>query len=161
MSLILPSPSDAEIADGGISSISTFLTNRQLLLAIDDASSACLGFADFSFKPNDATTQGTPTATGSIRFLWYALGHRAVGQALLDAAESSLRDAGATSCEAFQTEYLAFHKNLSDRLMHVRALFTQNGYTLAGGEVYINWENFGESLQRLEADGACVQADRP
>jgi hypothetical protein len=39
---------------------------------------------------------------GSIRFLWYERGHRAAGQALLEAAESNLRDQGMSRIEAMR-----------------------------------------------------------
>ena len=58
---------------------------------MDDTSSACLGFVDFFTKPKGGT-ENTAT-TGSIRYLWYALGHRTVGQTLLDATESALKAA--------------------------------------------------------------------
>ena len=100
---ILPADPASGATDSS-SDTSTFLANRQLLLAMDGPT--CLGFVDFSFKSDD-TPQNAATTVGSIRYLWYSLGQRAVGQALLDAAESSLKEAGATHCEAFQTPSVA------------------------------------------------------
>lgn len=118
----------------------TYLKERRLLLAIRQ-DGACVGFVDYN------------ASEAQIRFLWYALGHRAVGQELLDRTEQALREAGATSATAFDVPYLPFHKNLSDRLMHVRGLLTQNGYTLKGGEVYINWDHYVDALPQLHQQG--------
>lgn len=119
---------------------SSYLKARRLLLAIG-AAGDCVGFVDYN------------ATEAQIRFLWYALGHRSAGQQLLDSAEKALREAGATTATAFDVAYLPFHKNLSDRLMHVRALFSQNGYTLDGGEVYINWDHYVDALPQLQRQG--------
>ena len=117
---------------------------KQLLLAVEDGE--VTGYVDL-LTPDD----GSPT-TGHIRYLWYDPGHRKAGEALLDAAEQALAEAGAERVQAFGPGIMPFHKNLSDRCVHIRALFTIRGYELTGGELYINWDNFAESLERLKAD---------
>ena len=56
--------------------------------------------------------------------------------------------------------WLPFHKGLSDRAVHLRALLTMRGYEISGGELYINWQNFAEhgGLARLAADAAALPA---
>jgi GNAT superfamily N-acetyltransferase len=87
---------------------------------------------------------------GSIRFLWYERGHRAVGQALLEAAERNLRDQGMSRIEAMRNrdQYLFHHvscAHLSDHLEHVQALLKMNGYRPVDGEVVLDWPNYAPS----------------
>src|SRR5947209_16473103 len=85
---------------------------------------------------------------GSIRFLWYERGHRAAGQALLEAAERNLRDQRMSQIEAVRNrdKYRFYHVScghLSDHLEHVRALLTLNGYRPIDGEVVLDRPNYG------------------
>ena len=98
---------------------------KQLLLAVEDGE--VTGYVDF-LTPDDSN----PT-TGHIRYLWHDPGHRKAGEALLDAAERALAAAGAERVQAFGPGIMPFHKNLSDRCVHIRALFTIRGYELTGG----------------------------
>ncbi len=87
---------------------------------------------------------GGPPPRGAIRFLWYARGHRAAGQALLEAAEKHLCAQDAGSDIAFHQDYRypfyhIGHAYLSDRLEHIHALFGINGYQRCAGEVYLLW----------------------
>ncbi|NPV45824.1 MAG: GNAT family N-acetyltransferase [Armatimonadetes bacterium] len=84
---------------------------------------------------------------GILRALWYARGHRAAGQALLEAAQDHLRDQGVTAVMAFHQDYRhpfyhMGHAYLSDRLEHIHALLGMNGYQRCAGEVYLEWPNF-------------------
>jgi len=100
-----------------------------------------VGFTDF----------GVQDGVGCIRYLWYEPGFRAAGEALLDAAEASLHRGGSRRISAFAPSILPFHKNLSDRSGHLRALFTMRGYAVSSGEVYLTWRDFGASLPQLAA----------
>ena len=124
---------------------------HRLLLAVESGGDVA-GYCD-CLLPETGSKDQTAAASASIRFLWYDPGHRAAGAALLDAAENTLRGAGATRIKAFDRGVMPFHKNLSDRLVHIRALFTARGYTHAGGELYLGWRNFAEeALERLRSD---------
>jgi ribosomal protein S18 acetylase RimI-like enzyme len=84
---------------------------------------------------------------GAIRFLSYPRGRRAVGQALLDAAERYLRDRGIGQVTAFHQDhryrFYHFHNAyLSDRLDHVQALMAFNGYEKCAGEVFLDWPEY-------------------
>ena len=82
---------------------------------------------------------------GAIRFLLYRPGERATGQSLLDRAMECFPD---------RDRVLAFHQNfrydfyhrrycyLTDRLGHIQALFQCNGFSKAGGEVCMDWDDF-------------------
>jgi GNAT superfamily N-acetyltransferase len=102
-----------------------------------------LGFAHTAVgyrKPNE------PRQTGLVRFLWYRPGERAAGQALLDAAERTLRALGRTGVVVFpQVHRYPFYylssAYLSDRLGHVAALLGMNGYQRTAGEVYFHWRD--------------------
>lgn len=110
------------------------------------------GYCDFLLPGLDPKDKSVATR-GTVRFLWYDIGHRVAGEALLDASEDVLRNAGATRVKAFGPGVMPFHKNLSDRLVHIRALFTARGYQHVGGELYLGWPNFAEeSLERLQRD---------
>ena len=88
-----------------------------------------------------------PKAVGIIRFLYYERGHRAAGQALLDAAETYFRDHQIASVQAFMQRYrYAFycfsHSYLSNSLDQVEALLGFNDYTKIGGEVFLDWTDY-------------------
>jgi GNAT superfamily N-acetyltransferase len=84
---------------------------------------------------------------GIIRFAWYERGHRAAGQALLSAAEDMFiqRDIGGVRAFHQHYVYAFYHLHsayLSDRVEHVHALLSSNGYRRVGGEVYLDWPDF-------------------
>jgi ribosomal protein S18 acetylase RimI-like enzyme len=104
---------------------------------------AVVGFVHTAVGPG---AEGEPER-GSIRFLWYERGHRAAGQALLQAAESDLRGKGMRQVEAVRNgdKYFFYHVNpahLSDHLEHVQALLKINGYRPIGGEVVLDWPHY-------------------
>lgn len=81
---------------------------------------------------------------GVVRFLWYPRGRRDVGQSLLEAAESWLRQQGIGAVlvypQTYRYRFFSFaHTYLSDHLDHVQALFLFNGYRKTGGEVSLDW----------------------
>jgi GNAT superfamily N-acetyltransferase len=105
---------------------------------------AIVGFVHFAVGP----LKEGEAERGSIRFLWYERGHRAAGQALLDAAERNLRDQRMSRIEAIRSRdtYRFYHLSsghLSDHLEHVRALLTLNGYRPIDGEVVLDHPNYG------------------
>jgi GNAT superfamily N-acetyltransferase len=79
---------------------------------------------------------------GFIHFLTYAVGHRKVGQAILEACERHFRGRAVSTIRAFDGHFYRFHHLgfplVSDRMGHVYGLFGMNGYKLAGeGEVFL------------------------
>ena len=81
---------------------------------------------------------------GVIRFLAYRRGERATGDALLEAAESWMRERGLERStvmpQVWRYPFYGFsHAYLSDRLDHVQALVRFRGYTRSGGEVFLDW----------------------
>ena len=145
------------------SQLGRYLPTRQLLLALaEGCESEVVGFVDFGTLSTHPSA-GRGTVEGHIRYLWFEPGRRAAGQALLEAAERTLRSLAVSqegrlarirTLKAFALPYLAFHKHLSDRLVHIRALFSCNGYSISGGEVYMSWPDFSGHLERLEAEGS-------
>ena len=128
----------------------SYRKRQKLVLAVDSSGNAT-GYCDYVLP--EARSKDKVATSGAVRFLWYDAGHRIAGEALLDAAEGALRDAGATRVTAFKPGIMPFHKNLSDRLVHIRALFTARGYKHLGGELYLGWSNFAEeALERLRND---------
>lgn len=84
---------------------------------------------------------------GVVRFFCYRRGRRAAGQLLLDAAEDYLRRRGLRRVAAGwqQCCYPFYHLEpayLSDRLDHVHALLSLNGYRRASGEVFLDWPDY-------------------
>lgn len=81
---------------------------------------------------------------GVIRFLACRRGERAVGDALLQAAESWMRERGlghsTVMPQVWRYPFYGFpHAYLSDHLDHVQALVRFRGYTRSGGEVFLDW----------------------
>jgi GNAT superfamily N-acetyltransferase len=90
--------------------------------------------------------RGAAPTPGVIRFLAYSRGERAAGQQVLEAAHRQLRDLGVESSSAFPQEYRYpfYHLKsayLSERMDHVQALLSLNGYRVRRGEVYLDWPN--------------------
>ena len=81
---------------------------------------------------------------GVIRFLAYRRGERATGDALLEGAESWMRERGLEHVrvmpQVWRYGFYGFpHAYLSDHLDHVQALVRFRGYTRSGGEVFLDW----------------------
>ena len=100
-----------------------------------------LGFAQAAVEEPDEARGGP---RGAIRFLGYRPGHRSAGQALLEAAESYLREERMPEVVAFHQDhrwpcYHFEHAYLTDRLTHVEGLLGLNGYQRVAGEVYFDW----------------------
>ena len=88
---------------------------------------------------------------GLIRFLTYQPGCRSVGQALLEESEKYLRDLGMDEIRAFRITYAHddysyrfYHLGfglVSDKTMHIYALFRMNGYEINStrqGEIFMD-----------------------
>ena len=113
------------------------LRDQAVIVARDGRS--ILGFAHAVIASPD---EHNPGDRGAIRFLCYERGQRAAGQALLEAAEASLRQRGMNVIDAFDQHFAwSFHHlehaYLSDHLAHVGALLRFNGYTRHRGEVFL------------------------
>jgi len=85
--------------------------------------------------------------TGAMRSLWYERGRRAVGQALLEAAEQHVQACGMTRATAWRVNspyrfYHVMYAHLSDRADHVNALLRMNGYEPVDGEVILDWPDY-------------------
>ncbi|NKB66433.1 MAG: GNAT family N-acetyltransferase [Candidatus Latescibacteria bacterium] len=81
---------------------------------------------------------------GVIRFLAYRRGQRPVGDALLAAAESWMREhklpRSVVLPQPWGYSFYGFpHTYLSDHLDHVQALLRYRGYSKSGGEVFLDW----------------------
>lgn len=105
--------------------------------------SALRGFAHTAVRKE----KDGPADVGVIRFLWYERGFRAVGQALLAAAEERLRRAGldrvlACHCDDGYRFYHVRYGHLSDHLEHVQALLKLAGYDAVDGEVVLDWPSY-------------------
>ena len=100
-----------------------------------------VGFAHVAHDPVGENQEGP---VGAMRFLGYEQGHRAAGQALLEAAETHLRDKGVTEIVAFHQDFRwpCFHLDHSyctGSLTHIEGLLGMNGYSRCAGEVYLDW----------------------
>lgn len=70
---------------------------------------------------------------GVLRIFWYEAGHRAAGEALLDAAEGHLAALGMPRIEVMQSKrgvdwHQAPHTNLTSHAAHISALLLSRGY---------------------------------
>ncbi|MFC1637145.1 GNAT family N-acetyltransferase [Planctomycetota bacterium] len=104
------------------------------------------GFIQLGAKPKNANEQQTERE-GMIRFFWYEPGHRAAGQALLDAGEQILRDHGIRHVQAFHQHYTyrfyqLEYSYLSTHLGHIDALLRLNKYRRTAGEVFLQQIDF-------------------
>ena len=84
---------------------------------------------------------------GVIRFFGYERGARAVGQAVLERAETYLKTFNVSRIFAFPQDcryrfYHFEHAYLSDALDQVQGLLGFNGYHRSNGEVYLDWEDY-------------------
>ena len=84
---------------------------------------------------------------GVVRFLAYRPGERAVGKALLEAAEAWLRGRGRAEIIAGHSAFMYpfYHlpfAHMSERMAHITALFGMAGYVPAESEVLFEWPEF-------------------
>lgn len=83
---------------------------------------------------------------GLVRFFHYRAGARPAGQALLEAAESRLRDFGVGQIRAFSYFGYRFHRFChgfqSDRMGHVGALLSMNDYRITRGIILLELPDF-------------------
>lgn len=84
---------------------------------------------------------------GAIRFLCYEPGDRPSGLALLHHTVSYLRDQNVAQIRAFdqRDQYAFYHRNhayLSDRIGHVQALLSCEGFVANSGEVHLDWDDY-------------------
>ena len=83
----------------------------------------------------------------AIRFLSYAPGNRASGLALLRHTIGYFREENFVQILAFDQDdqYPFYHRNhayLSDRVGHVQALLSCEGFTADQGEVHLDWDDY-------------------
>lgn len=84
---------------------------------------------------------------GAIRFLCYAPGDRESGLALIRHTVDFFRDSDVAHIRAFhqRERYPFYHRNhayLSDRIGHVQALLSCEGFVKQGGEVHLDWDDY-------------------
>lgn len=123
---------------------------NETLLVAKESSGEIAGFVHVAVAApatEDWHVKGEP---GLIRFLSYPVGRRAVGNALLEAAEAWLRERGRSEVVALDARYLypCYHlpfAHLSERIAHVPPLLGMGGYAVAESEVLFAWEDFGVS----------------
>ncbi|UCH36481.1 MAG: GNAT family N-acetyltransferase [Armatimonadota bacterium] len=117
------------------------------MLVARGANSEVAGFVHLAVAA-PPTEDGHPKdEPGLIRFLSYRPGQRAVGQALLDAAESWVRERERPSILAWCNDYMYpfYHlpfAHLSERISHVHALFGLREYTVHWSELLFEWRDF-------------------
>ncbi|MBC7234381.1 MAG: GNAT family N-acetyltransferase [Chloroflexi bacterium] len=143
----LPAPSQAADDANG-----NGLRDERVLLARE--SGQVVGFLHLGVRepmpaPEELERNRPLRAAGAIRFFWYRRGHRAAGQALLDAAELFLaeHELSIHQMEAFHYDYTypfyhVEHAFLSDRLDHVHALLGFNGYHRCSSELVLDWPDY-------------------
>ena len=84
---------------------------------------------------------------GAIRFLCCTPGDRTAGLALLRHTVSYFRDQSVAHIRAFHQndQYAFYHRNhayLSDRIGHIQALLSCEGFVAYCGEVHLDWDDF-------------------
>lgn len=146
-----PPVSDEAFVAGMTYRESDSLLDQRLIVASDGG--AVVGFAHFGVEP---ASERVASPRGVLRFLLYEASERAAGQALLDAVHSAARENGLTSVRAFthQHTYRFHHLGfglLSDRLLHVSALFGANGYRTRDD----GWYDQEVFLMRRDDDSDC------
>ena len=134
---VAPSTLEAALGEGEIERDGVRLPEQAVLVAGAGGD----GFVHFG---RQAAHKRQEHEVGVIRFLAYRRGERAAGAALLEAAESWMRERGleqaAVMPQVWRYPFYGFpHAYLSDRLDHVQALVRFGGYTRCGGEVFLDW----------------------
>jgi GNAT superfamily N-acetyltransferase len=124
------------------------LCREESLLAAREASGEIVGFVHTGVAAAPGEEErGDLGEPGIIRFLSYRPGQRRVGQALLEAAESWVRERGRPRVMAWSNDYLYpfYHSpfaHLSDRLGHLHPLFYWAGYRMLFSELIFDWPDF-------------------
>ena len=158
---VAPSSLDETLQAGEIEREETQLLEQAVLVAGS-------GGDGFVHVGRQATNKWQKDEIGVIRFLAYRRGERAVGDALLAAAESWMRERdlrrSVVMPQPWRYPFYAFpHAYLSDHLDHVQALVRFRGYAKTGGEVFLDWLDMQPELAS-DASGLdyelCVE-DRP
>lgn len=131
------------------------LTEQSVKIVGDDDGPA--GFIHLGLQ---APRDGVGPPVGVIRFLAYRRGERPVGNALLQAGESWLRERGAsrsvTIPQPWRYPFYGFaHAFLSDHLDHVQALLRFRGYRKVGGEVFLDWPDMAPVMPEPLPDLPC------
>ena len=134
---VAPSALDGTLREGEVELEEVRLLEQAVLVAGPGAD----GFVHVG---RQAVHKWQEREVGVIRFLAYRRGERAVGDGLLAAAESWMRERGlghsTVMPQVWRYPFYAFpHAYLSDRLDHVQALVRFRGYTRSGGEVFLDW----------------------
>lgn len=105
-------------------------TDRDQKLLVASVGAEPVGFAHICAGPVEV--RGEDTECGIIRCLAFAPDSSAIGQLLLESAEGLLTDYGYIDAFPLYHGY-SFHNYkvgiLSDRLVHIRQLFSDNGYS--------------------------------
>ena len=114
---------------------------ERVFVAIRDGSP--LGFSHAVIR-NPKNLEGN---CGAIRFLSYNRGDRGTGIELLRTTLDYFREEKVVAIRAFDhnDQYPFYHRNhayLSDRIGHVQALLTCEGFRRGGGEVHLDWDDF-------------------
>ena len=123
-------------------------------LIVAQQKGAILGFAHIAVAE---PKKDRGEAGGTIRFLTYKPGERAVGQGLLEAAEGYVGDKGLHYIDAFRNGYPFYRFNcgpLSDKQGHIRALFGINNYTVDFG-----WYFFERPVPDPDREPTCPDPD--
>ena len=128
----------AALAEGAIKHDWAALEEQAVLVATQGDR-----LAGFVHLGRQATNKWQPEH-GIIRFLAYRRGERAVGDALLAAAETWMHQRQLQRAVVLPQPWgYAFygfpHTYLSDRLDHVQALLRFRGFAKSGGEVFLDW----------------------
>ena len=132
-----PSTLEAMLGEGEVERDGVRLLEQAVLVA-------GAGGEGFVHVGRQAVHKGQDHEVGVIRFLACRRGERAAGDALLEAAESWMRERGLRQStvmpQVWRYPFYGFpHAYLSDRLDHVQALVRFRGYTRTGGEVFLDW----------------------
>jgi ribosomal protein S18 acetylase RimI-like enzyme len=114
-------------------------------LIIGERDSKILGFAHVSV--GEIENFGHKKSGGFIHFLTYQVGHRPIGQAILDECEKYLKGLGVNQIWAFwdASNYRFYHLGfgyLSDKMGHVFGLFRINKYDVDIGEIFMSYPEY-------------------
>ena len=120
---------------------------EETVLVARRAGSEILGFVHTGVAAPPTEDWHPKDEPGIIRFLAYRPGQRAVGHALLQAAETWLRERGRLAVMAWSNDYSYpfYHlpvAHLSDRIAHAHPLFALGGYGVAMSELLFEWPDF-------------------
>lgn len=146
---IAPVPDCHPVPPDRFASLETIASRNlrdEALAAAADESGELLGFVHVGVSLPPAEDWQPPADQPVIRFLYYRIGARRAGQALLEWAEGWARERGNLLIACHQHfRYPFYHApycHLSEHMGHVRALFGMNGYREEEMEVYLRWTDF-------------------